>query len=186
MSIRYSDASFRKDIYNKFEQLGLPIEKWDFKAQDTYPIFYSNNAEVDDPRYPPMPELDEYVIEPIYFKDALTNDRYELRYKSGTTTYEFRRTEYNKKENGIWEISGGYDNDMFDFKFIRKGVSFLRGEAVQRGQEIISELKTLEDFDDGRDKNYADVFADDPLISMAKVEFDITKLVESQIKNGDF
>ena len=185
MSIRYSDASFRNDIYNKFEQLGLPIEKWDFKAQDTYPIFYSNNAEVDDPRYPPMPELDEYVIEPIYFKDALTNDRYELRYKSGTTTRDFRRTKYNKKENGIWEISGGYDNDMFDFKFIRKGVSFLRGEVVQRGQEIISELKTLEDFDDGGDKNYADVVADDPLISMAKVEFDITKLVESQIKNGE-
>ena len=48
MSIRYSDASFRNEVYNKFEGLGLPIEKWDFKAQEDYPNFYSNNAEVDE------------------------------------------------------------------------------------------------------------------------------------------
>ena len=185
MSIRYSDASFRNEVYNKFEGLGLPIEKWDFKAQEDYPNFYSNNAEVDDPRYPPMPELDGYIIEPIYFKDSLTNDRYELRFKAGLSTYDFKNITYNKKENGIWEISGGSYSDDFDLKFIRKGVSFLRGEVVQRGQQIVSELETLESFDDGRDKNYAEVFADDPLISVAKVEFDITKLVASQIKNGE-
>ena len=112
-----------------------------------------------------MPELDGYIIEPIYFKDSLTNDRYELRYKAGLSTFNFNRVKYNKKENGIWEISDGNNNDNFDLKFIRKGVSFLRGEVVQRGQQIVSELETLESFDDGRDKNYAEVFADDPLIS---------------------
>ena len=191
MSLGNASASERVDAYNKYELLGLPINKWDYKAQKGWKAYYNSQNESDSEYYPPNPKYDLFSISPIELKDNATNDIYNLYFKNGFNAGVFwhlaKDKNIYKQENGVWSIKDDYRyKDYLLLELVSKGKTFERGIEVERGKTIISELDTLDGFDDkGKAKNYAEIYADDPLVSNAKPQFDIADLVLSQIEKGE-
>ena len=182
-----TSASERNEIYNFFEEQGLPVIKWDFGSYDkSYRNYYKSDYGVGETGYPPNPDLDGFVIVPITLKDAITNDIYELRWKSDKKDWDIRNIKIENDPSGFAKLKKDeYNNLDFRLTLVQKGSSFVRGKLVERGKITISEFETLENFDDGEAPNYAEIHADDPLVSVAKPVFDIENLVESQLKQAE-
>ena len=181
-------ADHRNRLFNNFEEAGFVVEKFDIKEMKKKGT-YQDWHDPSDEKYPPYPQYNNFYREPIILKDALTNDLYALygdRDINFYPYYTFVEDSFIRQENGIWELNPNSKNiNSFIFSLIEKGKTFdVRGTQIERGEEAINELATLENFDLDA-PNYNDIYAQDPTISVATPEFDIDELKASQIELGE-
>jgi len=191
-------AGDRNILTNALNLAGLNVEKYNYKEMDWGSLRFDKDASPDAPNYPPNPSLDGYYVEPIVLKDLDTNDIYHFRIQPNKyfdtdweddLRFDSTNVPLEKSEAGIWELSKEEQQKQikyFNLLLFERGRSYGDVDIAtpKFSGKFISEFESFENFDEDP-INYNDEFAQDPTISVAKPELDISELVASQLELGE-